>query len=76
MAIKPGTATITTDRPDTVIVVAASVFQGKDSVDIRNFFYNDSGELTPTKKGVFMSPVTAVAVYHALGELLKDAELI
>lgn len=76
MAIKASTATVTTDKANTLVVVAASTFQGRDVVDIRNYFHNEVGELIPTKRGISVSPEVAVEIYYALEEILKNAELI
>ena len=34
------------------IVVSKSEYKGMDIIDIRTFFTNEKGELSPTKKGV------------------------
>ncbi|MBC8411374.1 MAG: transcriptional coactivator p15/PC4 family protein [Rhodobacteraceae bacterium] len=37
-------------------LVSVSVYRGRSYVDIREFFYIESGELRPTKKGIALKP--------------------
>jgi len=38
------------------IIITAKEFKGKQYIDIRTYFENDSGEWIPTKKGISLTP--------------------
>ena len=38
--------------PDQKIVIRRTFFRGREYLDIRNFFLNESGEWLPTKRGI------------------------
>lgn len=55
------------------IVISKSVFQGKEMIDIRIYFYDvDTGEWKPTKKGVSFSPDLAKDVIDGLSEVMQE----
>jgi hypothetical protein len=52
------------------IHVRLSRFQGRDYLDIRNFFQTDEEEWKPTRKGIAIP----IELYDELMEALKEAE--
>lgn len=67
------------NRRKDVIVVALSTFEGRNLVDVRQYFQNERGQDRPTSKGVAMVvnrlPDLAKAVNQALAKA-RDLGLI
>lgn len=42
---------------------------GKQYVNLREYFYNEEGELLPTKKGIMIQPDTFLKMLDNAGEL-------
>ncbi|MDR2017848.1 MAG: transcriptional coactivator p15/PC4 family protein [Syntrophobacterales bacterium] len=53
------------------IIVTVKEFKGKTYVDIRTYFENDQGEMTPTKKGVSLTPDNLDDILNILQEARK-----
>lgn len=61
--------------PNTVIT---ALVKGKtsDSIDIREYYTNDDGELAPTKKGIRFNAENLPDVIRALASVVEDKEEI
>jgi len=53
------------------IVVAKSEFRGYEGIDIRKFYYDDEGELRPTRKGIWIRVELIDDIIEAIQEELE-----
>ena len=57
------------------IVISQTEFKGNDLVDIRTFFTNGEGELSPTKKGITVRLEKLDELVATLSALSQDIKL-
>jgi len=53
------------------IVVAKSEFRGYEGIDIRKFYYDESGKLRPTRKGIWIRVEFIDEIIEAIQEELE-----
>ena len=52
------------------IRIGLNEYEGREYIDIRQYFQNDEGEWRPTKKGVTLPPDKMEDLHKAIGQLL------
>jgi len=59
--------------PDSMnpIVVSRSVFRGHEGIDIRKYYYDETGELRPTRKGIWIRVELIEEIIEAIQEELE-----
>jgi hypothetical protein len=62
------------NRRKDIIVVSLSTFEGRNLVDVRQFFTNEQGQIRPTSKGVAMVVLRLPELAAAINKALKQAQ--
>ena len=62
------------NRRKEVIAVTLSTYEGRNLVDVRQFYQNSSGQDRPTQKGVAMSVNRLPELAKAIGQALTKAQ--
>ena len=62
------------NRRKDVIVVSLSTFEGRNLVDIRQYFTTEQGQNRPTSKGVSMVVLRLPDLAQAINKALKQAK--
>ena len=57
-----------------VLVIAESEYQGREYIDIRSHYVNDKGELSPTRKGITLSPAKLNEFAASLSAFAQELE--
>lgn len=65
--------TVLNPEHDSPVVVSRSTYRGTERLDIRRYYYTQSGELKPTRKGVSLTLEDGLAA-QAVAELVKLLE--
>ena len=56
------------------LVIAESEYQGREYIDIRSHYVNDKGELSPTRKGITLSPAKLNEFAASLSAFAQELE--
>lgn len=57
------------------LVISRNEYKGVDLIDIRTFFKNEEGDLSPTKKGVSIRLELLDELIASLSAVAQDAQL-
>ena len=56
------------------LVIAESEYQGREYIDIRSHYVNDKGQLSPTRKGITLSPAKLNEFAASLSAFAQELE--
>ena len=56
------------------LVIAESEYQGRKYIDIRSHYVNDKGDLSPTRKGITISPAKMNEFAASLSAFAQELE--
>ena len=57
------------------LVIAESEYQGRKYIDIRSHYVNDKGDLSPTRKGITISPAKLNEFAASLSAFAQELEM-